>query len=200
MASVKYFIKGKKEFQSINIRFYNGRKFDLKKSTGLFIKSKYWNNKKGCLNNNKFLKIKNLLSLLREHIIVDYNNSYSAGIIINSKWLEKSIQNFKDGNERVIEESFKKQNSVDDISEKFEIELNKYSVHKPCVYFLIHEEKVVYVGQSKCLPLRINQHLQEGVKLFDKINYTKLPEKNLNHFEKKMIKYFSPKYNLAHNA
>lgn len=100
MANIKYFIKGKKDIQTINLRFYNGRKFDLKKSTGLFIKPEYWNNTKGQVKQiakfeNK-TNLKNELAKLRAFIIEKYNNDFGDGVSIDSRWLSKQIDLFND--------------------------------------------------------------------------------------------------------
>jgi len=100
MANIKYFTKGKKEIQNINLRFYNGRKFDLKKSTSIFIRSEYWNNTKGQVKQiakfeNK-TNLQNELAKLRAFIIEQYNNDFANGISIDSRWLSNQINIFHD--------------------------------------------------------------------------------------------------------
>src|SRR5574343_171770 len=65
----------------------------------------------------------------------------------------------------------------------------------PGIYFLYFQNKVVYIGESKCVLGRIAQHYKEGVKIFDKYTYRKhdISEKHRKTLEKKLIKQYSPK-------
>jgi len=64
----------------------------------------------------------------------------------------------------------------------------------PCVYFLVRKNKVVYVGQSTSLPLRINWHKKDG-KNFDTVYYMQVPETALLDVESNFIAQLKPFYN-----
>lgn len=74
---------------------------------------------------------------------------------------------------------------------------------RPCVYFLLQGTEVVYVGQSKCLPSRVEQHrrgdAQNGPKVFDKVVFFPVEESQLNFVEKFYIRQLKPFYNVASN-
>ena len=66
----------------------------------------------------------------------------------------------------------------------------------PCgVYFLIANEKIVYVGMTKTFFARIAAHLT-GEKEFDSISFMPVPEKDLLGMEGEMIARFNPIYNV----
>lgn len=98
MASLKYFIKGTGNPTTIYLRFTHGRKFDFKRSTSLLINPKYWNVKKGTVKQvAEFKDKKNLqndLNDLNNHILNSFNDDYASGKIINSDWLNTSIDSF----------------------------------------------------------------------------------------------------------
>lgn len=98
MAKLKYFLKGKGNPATIYLRFSNGRKFDLKKSTSLLIDPVYWNNNKGTIKQiSKFKDKKNFqnkLTGLQANILNTFNNDYSNGVVINANWLESVINDF----------------------------------------------------------------------------------------------------------
>tara|TARA_R100000935_G_C2838463_1_gene169587 strand:- start:3175 stop:4482 length:1308 start_codon:yes stop_codon:yes gene_type:complete len=104
MAKLKYFTKGKGNPATLFLRFYNGRKFDLKKSTSLVIDSEYWNNNKGEVKAiAKFTEkqnLKNKLNGLRTHVLNSYNTDYSNGAVINAHWLEAVINSFFNQNKK----------------------------------------------------------------------------------------------------
>ena len=61
------------------------------------------------------------------------------------------------------------------------------------VYFLIKNEKVVYVGQSVNVAARIHSHI--GAKDFDSYAWVKVPSHNLNVVESLYIHHFRPHLN-----
>lgn len=66
------------------------------------------------------------------------------------------------------------------------------------IYFLLHNNKIVYVGQTKSeWPSRIRQHLKDQ-KLFDQVYYIHVQEQEVDRQEQYYIKKFKPKYNKAH--
>lgn len=66
----------------------------------------------------------------------------------------------------------------------------------PCVYFLSLAGKVVYVGQSTNLYLRILAHLSDESKLFDRVFYMHVPKKHLNRIEARLISELKPQLNV----
>jgi hypothetical protein len=65
----------------------------------------------------------------------------------------------------------------------------------PAVYFLFKRGELVYVGQSKTLYLRIEEHLTQGVKLFDAVAYLRCSVDQLTRIEGHYIRTCVPKYN-----
>ncbi|GAA4940535.1 phage integrase SAM-like domain-containing protein [Algibacter agarivorans] len=98
MASLKYFTKGNQNPTTVYLRFTQGRKIDLKRSTSLLINPKYWNNQKGTVKQiSEYADKKNLqndLNGLKTTILNSFNDHYSNGGIINSEWLNKTIKEY----------------------------------------------------------------------------------------------------------
>lgn len=66
------------------------------------------------------------------------------------------------------------------------------------VYFLLHNNKVVYVGQTRSeWPGRIREHLKTD-KNFDQVYYIQVRRHEVDSLERYYIKKFKPKYNKAH--
>jgi len=63
------------------------------------------------------------------------------------------------------------------------------------VYFLIRDEKIVYVGQSKCVYARLETHKKE--KDFDKVTIVKCAQDKLKPLEELYIRKFQPPLNIA---
>ncbi len=64
------------------------------------------------------------------------------------------------------------------------------------VYFLLSGDSVVYVGSSIFIDQRINQHLSQNKKEFDKVRYYHCSsEDEMKRMEVCEILYWSPKYN-----
>lgn len=65
----------------------------------------------------------------------------------------------------------------------------------PCyVYFLIRNNKVVYVGQALCVDDRFKNHLKSD-KEFDRISYCRVSKHEVNEVEAFYIHKFSPELN-----
>ncbi len=70
---------------------------------------------------------------------------------------------------------------------------------KPCVYFLVRNGKVVYVGQSKALESRLSSHVAD--KCFDSVQYLEMKEywpfckAEISRIEAWFILLLQPKYN-----
>jgi hypothetical protein len=65
------------------------------------------------------------------------------------------------------------------------------------VYFLLHGEDVVYVGQSKDIVARVNMHIDEQIKTFDRVLYLPCAQGLLDYYEKRLIALLRPHYNIA---
>lgn len=63
------------------------------------------------------------------------------------------------------------------------------------VYFLYDEGRLVYVGQSKTLKYRIDQHIQDGTKIFDSVAFIRCCVSQLSEIESYYIRAHAPKYN-----
>jgi hypothetical protein len=66
------------------------------------------------------------------------------------------------------------------------------------VYLLCEEEEIVYIGQSKDIVARVNQHIDEHIKDFDGVLYIRCAANLLDYFEKCLISLMRPRYNFAH--
>lgn len=64
----------------------------------------------------------------------------------------------------------------------------------PCVYFLILAGTVAYVGQSRHLPSRLAQHLQDG-KQWERVLFMPVPESELLRVEAQWIAALRPPLN-----
>lgn len=63
----------------------------------------------------------------------------------------------------------------------------------PCVYFLLDNIEIVYVGQSINLPGRLTQHTLD--KNFNRALYLPVVKENLLNVERFFIEHLKPKYN-----
>lgn len=71
-----------------------------------------------------------------------------------------------------------------------------------CIYALIHNEKVVYIGQSTNPGSRLGAHLKSK-KQFDSwaiVEWVDASKKYLDKREQEYIKALKPKYNITHNV
>lgn len=63
------------------------------------------------------------------------------------------------------------------------------------VYFLIRDSDIVYVGQSKNCPSRIETHIRDKGKVFDSYTFVTTARENLDFLESWYIHTFNPEYN-----
>ncbi len=63
----------------------------------------------------------------------------------------------------------------------------------PCIYFLCKENRIVYIGQSINIGMRIAQHVLN--KNFDRVFYMDVKKEDLNKVESELIEYYEPEYN-----
>lgn len=67
------------------------------------------------------------------------------------------------------------------------------------VYFLLDQDRVVYIGQSRDFGNRISSHYREGIKQFSHVMAFLVPQDQIDYIEKSLIEVYRPKYNAAHN-
>lgn len=95
MASLKFFIKTDINPATIYVRFKQGSKFDLTKSTSLLVNPKYWNNKKGIVRQiaefTDKTNLQNDLNDLNAYILNSFNDHFKNGGLINANWLQTTI-------------------------------------------------------------------------------------------------------------
>jgi integrase len=97
MASIRYRVKTKKDFNSIYLRFKEGNSFDLELSTGKKAEKNKWSDAKQKHNSTihlKFAELNQDLANLKTTVLTNYENTKDSGILLNSKWLKTEIQNY----------------------------------------------------------------------------------------------------------
>ena len=76
-------------------------------------------------------------------------------------------------------------------------ELHEYQIPAvvidPCVYFLIRDGEIVYVGQSRQLPKRIESHRSD--KKFDRVLFVRVSQSVIDQVERRLIIELAPEYN-----
>jgi len=78
--------------------------------------------------------------------------------------------------------------------DKQEVLQSKFSINKEClIYFLINENEIVYVGQTKQGMSRVFQHF--NTKEYDSYSVCKCKQEELNELEAYYIIKFNPYYN-----
>jgi hypothetical protein len=65
------------------------------------------------------------------------------------------------------------------------------------IYFLIKDNEIVYVGKSKRISYRLNDH--KRVKDFNRVFFIECNEEDLDEVERTYIRKFLPKLNIANN-
>lgn len=95
MATFKFFTTGSKNPSTIYVRFTNGRKLDVKRSTSLVINPLYWNPKKGEVKQtaqfSDKVNFQNRLNDLHNYLVNSFNSDYAKGMSISGDWLEEKI-------------------------------------------------------------------------------------------------------------
>lgn len=74
------------------------------------------------------------------------------------------------------------------------------SFAKGGVYFLLHRDEVVYVGQSGSILRRVGEHLSDRQKRFDSVAFISCEPLNRLWLEDLYIKHFQPRYNRPDKA
>ncbi|TDD77166.1 integrase [Flavobacterium caseinilyticum] len=98
MATLKYYIVGKKSPSEIRIRFISGRSTDTGAGINVFIDPKYWDQDNQKIRNVIAVpnrdKLNSKLSELKIHLFNAVNEDFMEGEILNKIWLEKSVAKF----------------------------------------------------------------------------------------------------------
>jgi excinuclease UvrABC nuclease subunit len=68
------------------------------------------------------------------------------------------------------------------------------------IYFLILDDKIVYVGQSNNIYNRLARHIHGKSKNFNQFSFIEVPLDQLNMVETAYIHHFRPKYNFGTNG
>ena len=68
---------------------------------------------------------------------------------------------------------------------------------RPSVYILYFHDEVVYVGQSTNPYQRMSQHMRD--KRFTHIRVMTCKRTRMSHWEKRLIQFYRPRYNVTHN-
>ena len=68
-----------------------------------------------------------------------------------------------------------------------------------CVYFLIRENRIVYIGQSKEFEKRINRHICDSSKSFDSYFVRNCSADEVDSLESFLIMHHQPEYNMIKN-
>lgn len=69
------------------------------------------------------------------------------------------------------------------------------------IYFLRHNGRIVYIGESDCVMTRVSNHISDGVKEFDTFTFQSFNGSKFARKDKEsyLIKKYQPKYNMVHN-
>jgi len=98
MATLNFFISGKKTPSEIKARYLNGRAIDIAAGTNLFVESKNWDPKNQKIRNVISVpdrdKINTKLAELKIFVFNASNMDFTEGEILNRIWLEKCIAKF----------------------------------------------------------------------------------------------------------
>ncbi len=187
MATVKFYTKSKTENAVINIRFMQGRKFDIARTTLLSIPNKYWDNKRGCVRSNANwngkVTFEKRLNNLREQIKDKFNEDYTTGKEINSEWLENLIDDFFD-------------QKTDDLNLKFVSDYSKY--HLENLPYKILKNGTTGVQKATAAKYQTSLNKLKEFEKFKKKKYL-LSEVNMN-FHREFIAYLKEVHHLNYNS
>lgn len=73
--------------------------------------------------------------------------------------------------------------------------MQKITFEGPCVYFLMLNKAIIYIGQTVDLNARLVGHRR--TKKFDDVRYIECVVDKLNYYEKRLINYFKPVLNTS---
>lgn len=96
MANIKFNIISKQNPANLNVRFYHGKQIDCNAKSNILIDPKLWSNKMQSLKPSVDKNLKSVylkkIDKLKKVIILSFNEDFSNGVIINSKWLDSIIK------------------------------------------------------------------------------------------------------------
>lgn len=83
---------------------------------------------------------------------------------------------------------------ISGVNDLFRIDQNIFN-SGPCVYFLVRDNKVVYIGQAENIFPRLHEHQKN--KQFDRVFYIRVPLNKLTKIESSLIGSLQPEYNIT---
>ncbi len=96
MANIKINIISKTNPSNLNIRFYHGREIDCNTQSNILIDPNLWSNKLQSLKPSADKRLKKhyseKITKIKNHITLSFNDDFSEGKTINSKWLKRILQ------------------------------------------------------------------------------------------------------------
>lgn len=96
--TIKFFIRGKNEYQYVQVRIRNGRKFDYTKKTTIEVGINYWNPKTERVSNggdkSNHVKLNKLLDKFQSEIREKHSQDENNSIYIDKYWLQNFILDF----------------------------------------------------------------------------------------------------------
>ena len=131
------------------------------------------------------------------HYVFNGKKAYKVSEVIN--WIKEELVECYDGFKIIskfysFSAGIKKPKVIPNELMKHSEELIEFPICTPsCVYFLLDNIEIVYIGQSINLANRISQHML--VKDFNKVLYLPVPQENLLSVERFFIEHLTPKYN-----
>ena len=143
---------------------------------------------------------------LLPHYIIHGTKGYKTDEVI--RWVKQELVEHYDGFNIISKfysfdtENVKEATDIPRELIKHSGDLFEYSLFfTPCVYFLLDNVEIVYVGQSINISARVHQHLID--KCFNRVLYLPVVKENLLKVERFFIERLKPKYNkegfLVHN-
>lgn len=98
MANIKFNVISTSNPSNLNVRFYHGRGVDCNAKSNILIDPKFWSNKMQNLKPSIRKEIKDHYRIktenLKNEIIFRFNDDFSTGEAIDSKWLNRVINNY----------------------------------------------------------------------------------------------------------
>lgn len=177
MATLKFFISGKRNPSEIKVRYLNGRTIDITTGTNLFVEAKNWDEKNQKIRNVISVQDRDKINLklieLKSYIFNASNVDFMEGEIYNKLWLDKCIN------------TFFKRPSVDDNKK---IDYKKVYLSDFATYWLKEKAPKFKVAADKYMDETTIRHYQSLKNLIvkfegkDKIKFSSIDEVLLDSF------------------
>jgi hypothetical protein len=134
-----------------------------------------------------------LLHVIEEHVAL--RTAGLATVSLSARIIDRLLgtELARDAPRKVATDPSKARPIPPDLA-RYEDQLVPLEVPVPCIYFLVRDDVVVYVGQSGNLHVRVNTHLRD--KQFDRVLYLPTPLEDLDRVERGFILALQPEYNL----